>query len=522
MDAHGLLQNLAASGLAESSPGMGAQGLLQNLAASGLDESSPGMDAQGLLQNLADLDGSEGDAASGHGEGSQGEIQERLPLRRRRRVCRFLCVHMRRSKADRVAMRQLRAQALHNRRLGGARTHDHVMMAGVRRNMVPDRLRRGSRKTGRGRGAKWKTHTPEAICKAVFNNLHASFKSNAVDGSCKSHVLKCSWAVARIIHNAVRQTNENLKRPLAEGVVSGSEAPAIDDFHINNNMFDETELWLKCGDKTNAKKRRRVLGIASQVTRRAPGGTTEDLDVLKPPVKMRRYTAATVANILGQPDDCTGLCPEGPAAPKAKYVASLTAFDSHSVNKLVSKWVRAKQKRPAQRCFHVASYCTQHMTGNVVELVSKYLGVIRPGYALASCLATGAISDSLDCELFAVLEKDLEVVDPTALELDAPPAWQQHELLRVLFEQCYVQASGRGDDQERKQRAETEEILSFLQHQMASACGTRARVAVAIHSQLCQQLIGARRLSGPMAWLSVLSIHAFRSRPPTSILKSTQ
>ena len=158
---------------------------------------------------------------------------------------RFLCKHMRRSKSDRVAMRQLRAQALHNRRLGGARTHDHVMMAGVRRNMVPDRLRRKARNAGRPRGAQWKTHTPEAICKAIFNNLHASFKSSAVDGSCKSHVLKCSWAVARIIHNAVRQTNENLRRPLAEGVVSGSEAPAIDDFHINNNMFDETELWLK-------------------------------------------------------------------------------------------------------------------------------------------------------------------------------------------------------------------------------------------------------------------------------------
>ena len=271
---------------------------------------------------------------------------------------RFLCKHMRRSKSDRVAMRQLRAQALHNRRLGGARTHDHVMMAGVRRNMVPDRLRRKARNAGRPRGAQWKTHTPEAICKAIFNNLHASFKSNAVDGSCKSHVLECSWAVARIIHNAVRQTNENLKRPLVEGVVSGSEAPAIDDCHINNNMFDETELWLKRGDQTHAKKRRRVLGIASQVTRRAPGGTTEDLDVLKPPVKMRRYTAATVANILGQPDDCTGLCPEGPAAPKAKYVASLTAFDSHSVNKLVSKWASAKQERLAQRCFHVASYCT--------------------------------------------------------------------------------------------------------------------------------------------------------------------
>ena len=109
-----------------------------------------------------------------------------------------------------------------------------------------------------------------------------------------------------------------------------------------------------------------------------------------------------------------------PRRQRLNIFASLIAFDSHAVNKLVSKWVSAKQERLAQLCFHVASYCTQHMTGNVVEQVSKYLGIIRPGFALASCLATGAISDSVGCELFAVLEKDLEVVDPTALELAAP------------------------------------------------------------------------------------------------------
>ena len=76
------------------------------------------------------------------------------------------------------------------------------------------------------------------------------------------------------------------------------------------------------------------------------------------------------------------------------------------------------------------------MAGNVVESVAKCLGVIRPGFALASCLATGAISDSLDCELRVVLENDLEVVDPTALELDPHPTRQQNEVLRVLFEQC--------------------------------------------------------------------------------------
>ena len=206
---------------------------------------------------------------------------------------------------------------------------------------------------------------PEAMCKVAFANLHSSFQTRAVGGSCKSHALNCTWAVAHVIHSANLRDLDKLKRPkrplagvAAAGVEVDAPDPVPDDFHINNLMFDETQLWLRL--KTGNKKRRRVLASASQVTRRAPGATIVDMDVLRPPVEMDHYTAATCAAILGRPDDTAGLLPRGDAVPAAQYVGTLTAFDSHSVNKLISKWVSTEQEDLEPPRFHVASFCTQH------------------------------------------------------------------------------------------------------------------------------------------------------------------
>ena len=46
--------------------------------------------------------------------------------------------------------------------------------------------------------------------------------------------------------------------------------------------------------------------------------------------------------------------------------------------------------------------------------------------------------------------------------VDAPDSTQQIHMWRDLFEVCYVQASGRGDDLERQHRAQVEEILTFF------------------------------------------------------------
>ena len=438
---------------------MSAQALLQLLSASGLG----GADAT-LAESVAS---SQGNASEDDQAANDGRARAAVPLRARRR----LCWHMRKLKNERTAMRQLQSQALHYRRHGAARTHDHVMMAGVGRNMVPQRMRRSSCDVGLRCGAKWKIHTPEAMCKAAFANLHSSFGTKAVEGSCKSHALRCTWMAARVVHDASQRAVESLKRPLAS---SADAAPDVDDFQINNLMFDETQLWLKEGRQGCSKKRRRVLATASQVARKAPGGSIVDMDVLRPPVEMKRYTSGTCVSILGKPDDSAGLLPQGDAVPKVRFLACLTAFDSHSVNKLVSKWVAAQQEDlEGPPRFHVASYCAQHKTGTAVQLVSEYLGLIRPGFALASCLATGSISDDLDCELRAVLDQELDVIDPAVVRFDALDSTQQIHMLRELFEICYVQASGRGDDLERKQRAEVEEILTFF----GASCGGRLRHA---------------------------------------------
>ena len=190
---------------------MSAQELLQQLSAVGLggaDDTS----ADSVASSQVNASASSQVNAS---EDDQAANESRARAAVQRRVRRRLCWHMRKLKKERTAMRQLQAQALHHRRHGANRTHDHVMMAGVGHTLVPQRVRRSSRDLGRGPGAKWKMHTPEAMCKAAFANLHSSFDTKAIEGSCKSHALKCTWMAARIVYDASQRAVGSLKRPLA-------------------------------------------------------------------------------------------------------------------------------------------------------------------------------------------------------------------------------------------------------------------------------------------------------------------
>ena len=99
-------------------------------------------------------------------------------------------------------------------------------------------------------------------------------------------------------------------------------------------------------------------------------------------------------------------------------------------------------KNWAKQSFHVASWHTRRMTGSAVQEVAEYLGLIRPGFVLASSLAEGEVADDINAEIPAVLDAELEVVDPAELELDAPYGDNMMEFLSELFEQCYVQSSG--------------------------------------------------------------------------------
>ena len=222
------------------------------------------------------------------------------------------------SRFAQTALKQVRAQALDQQRRGRAKTQDHLMMQqqGDGNKLYPARI---SRKNAPGqRGAQWKSHTPEAMIRTAFD-LYASCKAKAADGGSKSHAQNCTWVVASVVTSASQKIQRGLKRPLAESVSAsgpGGGGAVLDDFHINNNMFDESQLWIKTQGRNGTKKRRRVLAAATQVTRRAPGGSVEDYEVIRTPRTMAAYTAAACAGILGQPTDSAACIPRAMRHPR--------------------------------------------------------------------------------------------------------------------------------------------------------------------------------------------------------------
>ena len=105
-------------------------------------------------------------------------------------------------------------------------------------------------------------------------------------------------------------------------------------------MFDETKLYVAAPGGHRAKKRR-TLAQACQITYKKPFRQVQDMDIVRPPALVQRCTAAACAGVVGKPDDPFGILPARESMPKASLYAFLTATDSHSVNKLVSKFISA-------------------------------------------------------------------------------------------------------------------------------------------------------------------------------------
>ena len=146
---------------------MNAQELLQQLSAAGLGGAD---DTSAESVASSQVNASEDDQAANEGR-ARAAVQHG-------NARRGLCWRMRRLKNERTAMRQLQAQALHHRRHGTARTHDHVMMAGAGHNLVPQRVCRRSPNLGRGRGgtedARAGGHVQGGLSEPPFEFRHQS------------------------------------------------------------------------------------------------------------------------------------------------------------------------------------------------------------------------------------------------------------------------------------------------------------------------------------------------------------
>ena len=424
-------------------------------------------------------------ARGAHGRrGPKARAQQRLLAGRRKQF-----IWGSRAHGSNVAARQIWGQAASHNRSGRAKTKDELMMLtgssprlarrgrGARRRIGPQFR---SRKIGK-KGGAWKMWTPECILSTAYGSVSNSTRAATPQHGSPATSMQCLQTVAAAIMAAQEKALSKRKRLLDQHAL----AEASQAFYITNTMFDETQLWVCMqheGRRWSQKKRRRVLAASGQVTWGDVGGPREDADVFRPPVVLKDYTAACCASVVARGDDAAGLLPRGDARPQAKYHGSMMAADSHSVNKLLSKWVASELERlfpePEQASFHLPSFCTQHKTGNVVEAVTKYLDLHKPAFCLASLLAFGDVAEDLGKLLQQVMSTELEIMTPEEATVHGLGPGDDDDIVAAeLLEQCYVRpghshlvvssdgsVAGRVDEDKRvqKRRSEAAELLKFF------------------------------------------------------------
>ena len=356
----------------------------------------PGADVVSDQANLSDDADGEADVVSD--QGNPPSVSDRALQQRRRRtqyrkstVKRDIKLRLR----SKVQLR-MKAQALHFNNSGLARTYDHLMP-------VPEagpatRKRKASGQdigggavvatTMRGKG-RYKSSTPEYINKMAFATTDAPLRTLTKEGGGgHMHARNCGLFLASCI-----ESHEQAEARRRNGESRRGEPF---DFYITNNMFDETRLYI--GGFGRATKRQRVLAASGQVTWKAADGVVQDADVFRSPTVLRNYTAAHCATVVSDPLDPTSLYP-GPndTRPLARYRGSLQATDQHSVNVLMEKvTVQRQNDLDDGTSFELTCFCTQHKTGNVVEEVTKFLGLLSPSFCLASCLSQGVLGEEIE------------------------------------------------------------------------------------------------------------------------------
>ena len=115
---------------------------------------------------------------------------------------------------------------------------------------------------------------------------------------------------------------------------------------------------------------------------------------------------------------------------------------------------------------HAASYCAQHKTGNAVEQITQFLGLLGPSFCLASTLSHGNTADGLLDGIKEILGRNLDVVDPATLHFDAADE-RELQFQRELLERCHVQDTGKDRTGKSKvgvakRRKEANDILQFF------------------------------------------------------------
>lgn len=273
-----------------------------------------------------------------------------------------------------------RLQAQSANRSGRGRTEDHIMPVSSR----------ASRSEVKGKGA-WKKWTPDAILRAGFSpgSMSARDAASQVDGASAASTLAARLFVAECIEEGQSQHSSRSLHRL-QHLCTG--APL--DFALINLMFDETELELNMG--VHGEAAWSVLASHGQITY-CGRGEVIDMDAVRAPCVLPTKKAVTMWPVLSAGP--AGLWP-GVTSVNAKFRAVLVTCDAGPANlKLLRHLCALLPPDVAVIC----TLCAQHRNGNVIERVTKLLGILPGCFAIAKSMRQGSWMRTIGQKVQAVL-----------------------------------------------------------------------------------------------------------------------
>ena len=307
--------------------------------------------------------------------------------------------------------------------------------------------RRGDKVQGKG---KWKRWTPDAVLRAAFSKENMAVRDVAacVDGASHKHSSDCKLFVAEL---AMRAQKDGLAHFQEQAQAQGPMP-----FALLNMIFDETELDVKVPEF--GQRAWSVLASHSQVTFRSCG-KTHDFDVIRPPMAIPDKQACTMWPALCDKDG--GLWP-GLSTVDAKLRAVLTTSDAAAAN---VKLLNHLQDVLDRRTLLLPFLCLQHRTGNVIERVTKLLGVLTGCFAVAKTLASGQVVKRLTTHVRDILQERLQVLDSAPPGLVGSGDWASGQRwARHMFDMVRQERDADGLDgaAPRRKRDIYDEFLDFF------------------------------------------------------------
>ena len=278
--------------------------------------------------------------------------------------------------------------------LGRVRTLDHLIPT----DACEDRPR------PKGKG-QWKVWTPETMLRAAFakEGLANRAVADQVDGASSAYARVCRSFMAGCLDRVQKAGWERCLKQAHQ------EAQGTLAYAISNMVFDETELEVFVEGFGPALWS--ILASHSQLTLSATGQGF-DYDILRPPRAIPTKQAVTMWPTL-----CEGLGGLWPSvsAIDANFKAILTTCDAGPANLKVLRHLMALA--PDDVLF-LPTLCAQHRNGNVIERVTKLLGILPGSFAVAKTMKAGAAIRQLSKALEKVIIETLVVRD------EEPPGLQ--------------------------------------------------------------------------------------------------